>query len=51
MQTFDRLFLRANRLALIVLLAAMAMMVFANVALRYRPTTRSCGSRRRRATR
>ena len=35
MQTFDRLFLRANRLALIVLLAAMATMVFANVALRY----------------
>jgi len=35
MQTFDRLFLRANRLALIVLLAAMATMVFANVALRF----------------
>lgn len=31
----DRLFLRANRLALVVLLAAMALMVFANVALRF----------------
>ena len=35
MQTFDRLFLRANRLALVALLAAMALMVFANVVLRY----------------
>jgi TRAP-type transport system small permease protein len=35
MQTFDRLFLRANRLALIGLLGAMATMVFANVGLRY----------------
>jgi TRAP-type C4-dicarboxylate transport system permease small subunit len=35
MQTFDRLFLRANRLALIGLLGAMATMVFANVVLRY----------------
>jgi TRAP-type C4-dicarboxylate transport system permease small subunit len=33
--TFDRLFLRANRLVVIVLLAAMAAMVFANVALRF----------------
>jgi TRAP-type C4-dicarboxylate transport system permease small subunit len=35
MQTFDRLFLRANRLALVLLLAAMALMVFTNVVLRY----------------
>ncbi len=35
MQTFDRLFLRANRVAVIALLAAMALMVFANVILRY----------------
>jgi TRAP-type C4-dicarboxylate transport system permease small subunit len=34
MQTFDRLFLRANRLAVIALIGAMALMVFANVALR-----------------
>ena len=34
MQAFDRLFLRANRWAVIGLLAAMALMVFANVALR-----------------
>jgi TRAP-type C4-dicarboxylate transport system permease small subunit len=33
-QAFDRLLLRANRLAVIALLAAMALMVFANVALR-----------------
>jgi len=33
-QAFDRLFLRANRLAAIGLLAAMALMVFANVVLR-----------------
>lgn len=35
MPTFDRLFLRANRLVVIALLAAMAVMVFANVALRF----------------
>lgn len=35
MQAFDRLFLRANRLFVIALLAAMALMVFANVALRF----------------
>ena len=35
MDAFDRLFLRANRLAVIALLAAMALMVFANVALRF----------------
>ncbi|HEY1325681.1 MAG TPA: TRAP transporter small permease [Casimicrobiaceae bacterium] len=35
MDAFDRLFLRANRLAVIGLLAAMALMVFANVALRF----------------
>lgn len=34
MAAFDRLFLRANRWAVIGLLAAMAVMVFANVALR-----------------
>jgi TRAP-type C4-dicarboxylate transport system permease small subunit len=34
MRTFDRLFLGANRLVLIVLLAALALMVFANVVLR-----------------
>jgi len=33
-KTFDRLFLRANRIAVVTLLAAMAAMVFANVALR-----------------
>lgn len=33
--TFDRLLLRVNRWAVIVLLAAMAAMVFANVALRF----------------
>lgn len=32
---FDRLLIRVNRWAVIVLLAAMAMMVFANVALRF----------------
>lgn len=35
MDAFDRLFLRANRLAVIALLAAMALMVFTNVALRF----------------
>ena len=35
MNTFERHFLAANRWALIVLLAAMAVMIFANVALRY----------------
>ena len=35
MNTFERQFLAANRWALIVLLAAMAVIVFANVALRY----------------
>lgn len=34
MPAFDRLLLRANRLAVIVLLAALALMVFANVVLR-----------------
>ena len=34
MKTFDRLFLRANRIAVIALLAAMAAMVFTNVVLR-----------------
>jgi TRAP-type C4-dicarboxylate transport system permease small subunit len=34
LQAFDRLLLRANRWAIIVLLGAMALMVFANVALR-----------------
>ena len=34
MKNFDRLFLRANRVAVVALLAAMAAMVFANVALR-----------------
>jgi TRAP-type C4-dicarboxylate transport system permease small subunit len=33
--TFDRALVRANRWALIVILAAMAIMVFANVALRF----------------
>jgi TRAP-type C4-dicarboxylate transport system permease small subunit len=33
--TFDRLLLRANRWAVIAMLAAMATMVFANVALRF----------------
>ena len=33
--TFDRLLLSVNRWAVIVLLAAMATMVFANVALRF----------------
>ena len=32
---FDAVFLRANRALLILLLAAMALMVFANVALRF----------------
>ena len=35
MQAFDRLLLRANRLLVIALLAAMAVMVFSNVALRF----------------
>ena len=35
MNTFERHFLAVNRWALIVLLAAMAVMIFANVALRY----------------
>jgi TRAP-type C4-dicarboxylate transport system permease small subunit len=35
MAAFDRLFLRFNRLVVIVLLAAMAAMVFANVVLRF----------------
>jgi TRAP-type C4-dicarboxylate transport system permease small subunit len=35
MQSFDRALLRANRWAVIVILAAMALMIFANVALRY----------------
>ena len=35
MQAFDRLLLRANRLLVIALLAAMALMVFTNVALRF----------------
>ena len=35
LDAFDRLFLRANRLAVIALLAAMALMVFVNVALRF----------------
>jgi TRAP-type C4-dicarboxylate transport system permease small subunit len=34
-QAFDRLLLRANRLLVIALLAAMALMVFTNVALRF----------------
>ena len=33
--TFDRVLVRANRWALIVILAAMSIMVFANVALRF----------------
>lgn len=35
MKTFERYFLGANRWALIVLLAAMACIIFTNVALRY----------------
>jgi TRAP-type transport system small permease protein len=35
MQTFERYFLATNRWAMILLLAAMALIVFANVALRY----------------
>ena len=35
MKAFDRLLLRANRLLVIALLAAMAVMVFSNVALRF----------------
>ena len=35
MKTFERWFLAANRWALITLLAAMAMIIFTNVALRY----------------
>ena len=35
MKTFERYFLGANRWALIVLLAAMAVIIFTNVALRY----------------
>ena len=35
MHTFDRALLRVNRWAVIAMLAAMALMVFANVALRY----------------
>ena len=35
MQAFDRLLLRANRLVVIALLAAMALMVFTNVVLRF----------------
>ena len=35
MKTFERYFLGANRWALIVLLAAMAVIIFVNVALRY----------------
>lgn len=35
MNTFERYFLGANRWALIVLLAAMAVIIFVNVALRY----------------
>lgn len=35
MPAFDRLLLRANRLLVIALLAAMALMVFTNVALRF----------------
>lgn len=35
MQTFERYFLATNRWAMIVLLAAMALIVFANVVLRY----------------
>lgn len=35
MKTFERYFLGANRWALIVLLAAMACLIFVNVALRY----------------
>lgn len=35
MKTFEKYFLAANRWALILLLAAMAVIIFANVALRY----------------
>lgn len=35
METFERIFVAANRWVLIVLLAAMAVIVFANVSLRY----------------
>jgi TRAP-type C4-dicarboxylate transport system permease small subunit len=35
MQTFERYFLAANRWALILLLAAMSVIIFTNVALRY----------------
>jgi TRAP-type C4-dicarboxylate transport system permease small subunit len=35
MNTFERYFVAANRWALIVLLAAMSVIIFANVALRY----------------
>jgi TRAP-type C4-dicarboxylate transport system permease small subunit len=35
MKTFDRILLRCNRWLVIVILAAMALMVFANVALRF----------------
>ena len=35
METFDRILLRVNRWVVIVILAAMALMVFANVALRF----------------
>lgn len=35
MDTFDRVLLRLNRWLMIIILAAMAMMVFANVALRF----------------
>lgn len=34
-EAFDRILLRANRWVLIIILAAMALMVFANVALRF----------------
>jgi len=35
MQSFDRALLRTNRIALVAMLAAMGVLVFANVALRY----------------
>ncbi|HVO87725.1 MAG TPA: TRAP transporter small permease [Casimicrobiaceae bacterium] len=35
MTAFDQALMRANRLAIVAMLAAMALMVFANVALRY----------------
>ena len=50
LSTFDRALIRVNRWVVIAILAAMAVMVFANVALRFLPTTRSSGSRRCRAT-